>query len=476
MEERADIKKGEFAFLAKEYERDPSLFAQRLHVEDAHTLSEFGIWIPQKETCPIAMLKLWPEDFIVEERIGEEVFSVTADAAPVAGEGQTIYATLVKCGVSTIEAIEDIAKKLNVRVEDIAYAGIKDKDAITAQRISIRRAALEAVEGLSSPHFYLTEVVQGQGALGKGSLTGNRFTIFMRTQPSFFGEEETHVFNQKIEALQSFGFYNFFYLQRFGTPRLHNFAWALMILKGQYKEAVRDIIAYEGERELAYFIDIRRKLDSMFGDWDAMLRLIEPLPLMFKHEHRMLAHLSTHKDDFRGALQQIPEQITLWMYALSSLLFNQYISNCLTHGKEPPEELPFFLSRDRKDYEPYRDMLQSLGIYPPNFEYLKPFPQVMIRSRMTPTRDTAKIYKAEVLEDGVVLQFELGKGQYATTFLSHLFTLTAGVLPEGISMKRVDTKALLGEPSLTDTLERFKGVITQKGENAFEALLGKGEQ
>lgn len=475
MEERADIKKAELAFLAKEYERDPSGFLQRLHVEDAQALSEFGIWIPQKETCPVAMLKLWPEDFIVEERIGEEVFSVTADAAPQEGEGQTVYATLVKCGVSTIEAIEDVARKLNIRVEDIAYAGIKDKDAVTAQRISIRRAPLHAVAALRSPHFHLTELAQGQGALGKGSLTGNRFTIFMRTQPSFFGEEETHVFNQKIEALQSFGFYNFFYLQRFGTPRLHNFAWALMILKGQYEAAVRDIIAFEGERELPYFIGMRRQLDALFGDWDGMLRLIEPLPLMFKHEHRMLSYLAAHPGDFRGALQQIPEQITLWMYALSSLLFNQYISNCLTHGKEPPEELPFFLSRDRKDYEPYKDMLQALGIYPPNFEYLKPFPQVMIRSRATPTRDTAKIHKAEVLEDGVVLQFELGKGQYATTFLSHLFTLTAGILPEGISKERVDTKALLGEEPLSPVLERFQDVITQKGANAFESLLGKSE-
>lgn len=475
MEERADIKKAEYAHLAAAYERDPSLFAQALHVEDAAALAEFGIAIPQKESCPLAMLKLWPEDFIVEERIGEHLSRVTSRGEPVATEGATIYATLIKCGISTIEAVEDIAGKLGVRIEDIAYAGIKDKDAVTAQRISIRRASLAEVTGISSPHFFLTDVESGQGAVGKGSLTGNRFTIFMRTQESFFGPEETHLFTQKIEALQTFGFYNFFYLQRFGTPRLHNFAWALMILKGEYEEAVRDIIRYEGERELPYFKGVRRELDALFGDWSAMRALIEPLPLMFRHEHRMLAHLERHPHDFRGALQQIPEQITLWMYALSSLLFNQYISNCLARGQEPPEELPFFLSRERKDYEPYKDMLHSLGIYPPSFEHLKPFPQVMIRSRMTPTRDTAKIYKAEVVEGGVILEFELGKGQYATTFLAHLFTLTAGLVPEGISRARVDTKALIGEESLSPVMERFAPIVSEKGANAFEAILGKGE-
>lgn len=475
MEERADIKKGEFAYLAGLYERNPELFTQKLHIEDSDTLAEFGISIPQKETCPVAMLKLWPEDFIVEERIGNTVSSVTDSPAVAHAEGGTVYATLVKCGISTIEAVEDIAQKLGIRIEDIAYAGIKDKDAVTAQRLSIRRSSTAKVAGLRSPHFFLTGVESGSGAIGKGSLTGNRFSVFMRTRKEFFGPEETHLFTQKIHALQEFGFYNFFYLQRFGTPRLHNFAWALMILKGEYEQAVRDIIAYEGERELPYFRDMRRKMNSLFGRWSEIQKLIAPLPLMFRHEHRMVNYLAEHPGDYRGALQQIPEQITLWMYALSSLLFNQYISNRLLHGQEPPDELPFFLSHEKKDYEPYRDMLEALKIYPPSFEHLKPFPQVMIKSRMTPTRDKAVIQKAEVLESGVLLQFELGKGQYATTFLSHLFTLTAGLLPEGISKERVDTKALLGEPSIESTLAHFADVITAKGDNAFENLLGKAE-
>ncbi len=475
MEERADIKKAEFAFLAAEYARHPERFAQRLHLEDADALAEFGISIPQKETCPVAMLKLWPEDFIVEERIGNLVSSVTDTQTLPGTEGTTVYATLVKCGISTIEAVEDIAQKLGLRIEDIAYAGIKDKDAVTAQRISIRRSTADRVSALKSPHFFLTGVSVGNGAVGKGSLTGNRFTIFMRTGAEFFNPEQTHLFTQKIHALQEFGFYNFFYLQRFGTPRLHNFAWALMILKGEYEQAVRDIIAFEGERELPFFRETRRAMDKHFGRWGEIQKIIEPLPLMFRHEHRMVNYLAEHPGDYRGALQQIPEQITLWMYALSSLLFNQYISNALLHGAEPPDELPFFLSHEKKDYEPYRDMLESLKIYPPSFEYLKPFPQVMIKSRMTPTRDKAVIQKAEVVEGGVLLQFELGKGQYATTFLSHLFTLTAGILPEGISKERVDTKALLGEESIAGVLQQFESVITAKGENAFEALIGKGE-
>ncbi len=475
MEERADIKRAEMQFLAKAYERNPELFAQRTFVEDADTLSEFGIHIPNKETCPVALLKLWPEDFIVEEVSGNTVCDVAALPGEPSGEGPTVYATLIKCGISTIEAVDDIAAKLGVKVENVAYAGIKDKDALTAQRISIRGASASQVAALSGSHFYLADITLGQGALNKGALSGNRFTIYMRPEASFFTPEHLAVFDKKIEAVERFGFYNFYYLQRFGTPRLHNFAWALMILKGEYEQAVHDILTYEGERELPYFIELRRGMGKVWGRWDEILKILEPLPIVFRNELRIVRHLALHPGDYRGALQAIPEQVTLWMYALSSLLFNQCVSNYLLQGKEPPDELPLILSRERRDHEPYRDMLEGLGVYPLSFEALKPFPQVLIKSRTVPTRDKATVRKAEVVDDGVVLQFELGKGQYATTFLAHLFTLTAGALPQDISRARIDTKAHIGETSLAQVLERFAPVIQPKGDNLFEQMLEKGE-
>lgn len=471
MEERFDIKQQELHFLAEQYRQRPELFGQPSFIEDAETLSEFGIYIPGKESCAPALLKLWPEDFIVEERTVTGVLSVgEGDAGGPLGEGQTVYATLVKCGISTIEAVEDIAKALTLRVEDIAYAGIKDKDAITAQQISLRRTTPERVATIRTPHLFLKDIRSGQGVVEKGKLKGNRFTILVRTQPEFFGQEQANAFSEKLAALQEYGFYNFFYLQRFGTPRLRNFAWARLILQGQYEAAVRDILAFEGVRELPYCRMIRKQMNAAFGNWAEIERLIEPLPLMFRHEHRLVAHLTKHPGDYVGALQTIPEQITLWMYALASLLFNQYISNCLMRGQEPPAQLPFFLAREREASEPYKDMLQGLGLYPLPFQNLRPFPQVLLKLRQTPTKDRADIQKAEILPEGVVLQFELGKGQYATTFLSHLFNLMAGKMGDSFSRERVDTKAVLGEEPLAPMLERFESAIKPKGENYLEQL------
>jgi hypothetical protein len=120
-------------------------------------------------------------------------------------------------------------------------------------------------------------------------------------------------------------------------------------------------------------------------------------------------------------------------------------------------------------------MLENLGIWPVPVHNLRKFPFIQIRSRSQQTRDRASIHKGEIIDEGLLLQFDLAKGQYATTFLSHIFNLTSGMPPQDISKNRIDTKALLGEPSVAPILEQFKDVIHPKGENVFEQLLQKGE-
>jgi tRNA(Glu) U13 pseudouridine synthase TruD len=161
------------------------------------------------------------------------------------------------------------------------------------------------------------------------------------------------------------------------------------------------------------------------------------------------------------------------MYALSSYLFNSKISEYLKKGQEPPARLPVVLSPSRADWDVYGEMLRELQLYPMPLENLRPFPGLQIRHNEIATKDHARLIKGEVVPEGLVLQFELGKGQYATTFLSHIFNLTSGLPLEGISKGRVDTKAVLGEPSLQPLLERFGSTIHAKGENMFETLLGE---
>ena len=90
---------------------------------------------------PVGYLKLYPQDFVVEEISKEgtvRTIDLGDDSALMDGEGSTYYADLVKMGISTLEAKEQLAHALHIDEKNIGYAGIKDKLALTSQVISIR--------------------------------------------------------------------------------------------------------------------------------------------------------------------------------------------------------------------------------------------------------------------------------------------------------------------------------------------------
>ena len=467
MAQRKELETAELAFLQKEYRKNPVLFKPGTFIEDAKTLEPFGIHIPGKASFPTGYPKLWPQDFIVEEILSDGSLTrpYTGDLTSTSENqtGETVFATLVKCGLSTIEALEEIAAASSSGDPHIGFAGIKDKDAITAQRISIRQKPLTEIMTLRSPYFFLKDITTGKGFIDKGNLSGNRFTILVRTADPIDSEQLL----AHIQKISREGFYNFFYLQRFGTPRLINYYWGMLILKGQYERAVRSIIGEPTERELPFFHAYRKELGTHFGDWQWIKNKIAPLPLMLREEMKMVSYLEKNPQDFRGALQQIPEQITLWVFAFSSLLFNMKISSYLADGQEPPEKLPFFLDRNKVSWEPYQKMLTELDMYPADFAYIRPYPQITLRPRSANTKESVKMHSAKIIPEGVVLEFSLSKGAYATTFLSHFFNLISGAPPTNLPDSIIDLKAELEEEPLKDTLQYFQKVAYSKKENRF---------
>jgi len=466
--EREEIRKKEFEFLLQEYKKSPQLFRRETLIEGPEFLKNFGIFIENQENFPKGYLKLWPQDFIVEE-IGNEGEKETVYLEPLLKipffeEKATIYATLVKCNISTIEAQEELSRKLNLPKEKIQFAGIKDKRALSAQKISIRETSFQEIQEITSSYFFLKNIYFGKGVVEKGKIAGNEFTILVRTTKDFNEE----IFWENLKKIQKEGFYNFYYLQRFATPRLINYFWGLLILKGEYEKAVLSFLSDSGEKEIPYFKNLRKKIKENFGSWEKIEEILNPLPLMFKNELKIVSYLKNHPTDFVGALSQIPQQITLWVFALSSWLFNYKLSALIKTKKPIPEKLPLFLSFDKNDWKIYENFLSKLGIYPPPFENLKPFPFIQIRKREIKTKEKAQIKKVKIVKEGVILNFFLPKGVYATTFLCHLFRLLSGPPPKEIQQTPIDLKESLGEKSLRETLNYFQDVISPQSQNIFE--------
>src|SRR4051812_49163300 len=88
-------------------------------------------------------LKNRPEDFFVQEMPLYEP----------SGEGEHVYTEFQKIGMTTFDAIDRIARALNVHPRDIGYAGMKDARAITRQIFSIPGTSEAAVMALKIPNM-----------------------------------------------------------------------------------------------------------------------------------------------------------------------------------------------------------------------------------------------------------------------------------------------------------------------------------
>ncbi len=477
--------------------RFPRFFETQTFIDNQKFLEKYGISIPAKKKLPSGYLKLWPQDFIVEEiTIDGELQTVFPEkflsrVKEFSYQDPVIYATLVKCGLSTIEAVEELAKILGLRpkkatggsfqdisaaAQNIKFAGIKDKHAITSQLISIKESEIDETASHLSPrstssssvieklhlvsfsNFFIKNVFSGERELHLGSLRGNQFTILIRTDPNFKKED----FSERLKEVERKGFFNFFYLQRFGVPRLTNPHCGFHILKGDYEKAVFTAICKPGERELFYFQSLRKEIEKLWGDWEEIGGILDLFPLTFQGEKKLIDHLDRNPNDFIGAINQIPRVAQLWLTSFAALLFNRLLSSYLQKEKEPPATLPLVLGRDEKSWLCYKDLLSQTGIFSATLalKNLKPFPFIFFQKKDQRTVERVKILSQKVIPEGVILNFILSKGCYATTFLSHLFNLASGNLPKKFSNLPIDTKANLGQPSLEEILNKFTDVVS----------------
>lgn len=432
-------------FLDKERIAHPELFLSPVLVDDNATLKSIGI-----ENAFGARtrghIKLFPEDFIVEEVSKDETLhtiddgSLFLDGSSPEEEIRTIWADLVKMGLDTIEVVNELSRHLGIDKKFIGTAGIKDKHALTSQAISFRGVKPDALSLITAPNFFLKNLSFGKGALQVGDLLGNRFTIYIR----MLEHQDKTQLHEALRDLEEQGFWNFFYLQRFGTPRLISHRLGLLILQGKFEETVRMSLTTTSEREIPYYQEFRKKLLPLWGDWSAILAEINKLPYSFKSEKKMLEHLAGHPGDFIGALNMVPEQIKLWVYAYASYLFNKTLSRLIAAEEDISMSLPLALSRDPRNEELYGDFFKAHKIAPP-FSSLRNFPYVQKPEKDIETLKKFTLHGVETTDSGVVLDFFLEKASYATTFLSHLFVLSQGQpVPEGISTEEVDTKMILG--------------------------------
>jgi tRNA pseudouridine13 synthase len=145
-------------------------------------------------------LKQTPEDFQVEE----------LPAFQPTGEGGHLWLWVEKQGRETHEVARALAQLASVDVQEVGYAGMKDRQAITRQAFTVPLAAGAVLPEVALPGVKVLSTARTERKLRTGQLKGNAFRIRLRDVRA--PEAAAPV----LERLQQKGLPNYFGTQRFG--------------------------------------------------------------------------------------------------------------------------------------------------------------------------------------------------------------------------------------------------------------------
>lgn len=225
-------------------------------------------------------IKQLPEDFIVKE----------INNINIQNNGQCAYYLLKKINYSTIDALQILSKKFKIPLKNIGFAGNKDKNAITEQKISIFRGS-KNFENIKLNNIQLKYLGNGKEPISLGDLEGNEFIITIRN----LGDNEI----KKIQSIENKKIIipNLYGPQRFGK---NNHLAGKAIIKRDFKKAVELVLKNKGV-----------------------------------NEDKIRQYLSQNKNNYIEALRIIPLKTRkIFVHSYQSFLFNKIVSQYLKNNNK----------------------------------------------------------------------------------------------------------------------------------------------
>jgi tRNA pseudouridine13 synthase len=198
-----------------------------------------------------ARFRVAPEDFFVEE----------LPAFEPAGQGEHLLLTIEKRGMNTAFAAKRIAQWAGIPEMGIGYAGMKDRHAVTRQRVSVhlpKRVAPD-LDTLQSDDLRVLESHWHNRKLPRGALAGNRFVLTPRDVQGDRDAIET-----RLASIRDHGLPNYFGEQRFGRDGDNVEAARCMFAGQRVKREQRSIFLSAARSELFNAV-LAARIDA--GNW-----------------------------------------------------------------------------------------------------------------------------------------------------------------------------------------------------------------
>jgi tRNA pseudouridine13 synthase len=168
-------------------------------------MTEFELLGPRAygDALGIAVLKATAEDFQVDEVLD----------IPLSGDGEHLWLWVEKRGLNTEEAARRLAKAAGVPLRTVAYAGLKDRQALTRQWFSIQLPG-KADPDMSSAENDTLKILDSKRhkrKLQRGAHAANGFTLRLTGL-----QADKAALDARLEAIKLGGIPNYFGAQRFG--------------------------------------------------------------------------------------------------------------------------------------------------------------------------------------------------------------------------------------------------------------------
>ena len=322
------------------------------------------------------------------------------------GEGEHLILQIRKKDMTTWQMLKYLSGVTGVKERDFGYAGLKDKDGMTVQFISMPKLKEHTLENFHHDKISIIDRAYHKNKLKIGHLKGNHFFIRLKK----VNPTDAKKLKEAVKMIKKMGFPNYFGFQRFGKDG-DNFEHAQKVLSGEVKERNKKvkkflISAYQSHLFnlwLSKRVEISKlfnsfneeELDKLFNFPKETIKQIKAQPQFFKMLPGELMHHYPHGRIF------ICEDLD----AESQRFFEKDITvTGLLAGKKAALSTGIAANFEKdfsKEAEPYESQMNGTR----RFAWIW-------------AEDLEMKYKED--EWQVELNFSLPKGSYATVLLEEL--------------------------------------------------------
>lgn len=395
----------------------------------------------QSKGLPKAVIKKRYEDFLVEEiSLNKEKCRIVSlnpeknvfPEIPVKTSNY-LYLNLTKTNHDLHYAIRKIARFCRHSHKKISYAGIKDKRAITCQKISIYKPDIERIKSFSAWGIKLSKPEWRKDGIKIGDLKGNAFTVTIREIN--LSEKETKKRITETFKQAKKGIPNYFGEQRFGGIRKVSHLVGKHLLKNEIKKAVLTYLTHYSEKESSEV-----KKARIYAKKGELKKAFDLFPKKYFYERAIISHLKKNPKDFAGAFSKIPKKIRyLFTHAWQAYYFNELIAMRTKKeiGLKPVEGEPtkkgvplILLPGYNSKFSPgkigkiEKELLKKHGLTLENFK-MKTLSECSCKGSRRkalffPKKARILKIKREKNNCTAKISFELEKGCYATSFIREI--------------------------------------------------------